>query len=209
MPAQSVPILAEAARMPASRSRHLPNCGRIGMGPAMRKLGFPAAFLVCAALAGCQDFTAQEAVSEPDPAQVKREPPRGVPYDDVHAKALADSRAHAGAAQAQPEVATASHILIRYQGALRTTSDVTRSKDDARKLAEQVARKLQSGADWTATANEYTEDPSGKGTGGKLGTFPKGRMVPEFDNQVFALSPGGLSPVVETGFGFHIIKREN
>lgn len=170
----------------------------------MRKLGFLAAFLACAALAGCPNFTAHEAVSEPDPTQVKREPPRDMPKDDVHAKA-----ALARQPGAQPEMATASHILIRYQGALRTTPDVTRSKDDARKLADQVERKLQNGADWTATANEYTEDPSGKGNGGKLGTFPKGRMVPEFDNQVFALAPGGVSAVVETGFGFHIIKRDN
>ncbi len=178
----------------------------------MRKLGFPAAFLVCAALVGCQSFTAHEKVSEPDPGQVKREPARGIPKDDVHAKAMADSQARLPkppTEQAQVEMATASHILIRYQGALRTTPDVTRSKEDARKLANQIEAKLKRGADWVATANEYTEDPSGKGTGGKLGTFPKGRMVPEFDNQVFALAPGGISPVVETGFGFHVIKREN
>jgi parvulin-like peptidyl-prolyl isomerase len=177
----------------------------------MRKLGFPAAFLLCAALTGCQTFTAQEKVSEPDPSQVKREAKaenRGVPNDDVHAKALADSKAKQAPAAPQ-EMATASHILIRYAGALRTTPDVTRSKEDARKLAEQVVKKLQNGADWVATANEYTEDPSGKGNGGKLGTFPKGRMVPEFDTQVFALQPGAISGVVETSFGFHIIKREN
>ena len=58
-------------------------------------------------------------------------------------------------------------------------------------------------------ANEYTEDPSGKGTGGKLGTFPKGRMVPEFDKPLFALKPGETSDVIETPFGFHIIHREN
>jgi hypothetical protein len=171
----------------------------------MRKLGFPAAFLACAALLGCQAFTADGPVSEPDLAQVKREPSRGMPADHVHAKAMADSQAR----QPQVEMASAAHILIRYAGALRTTPDVTRSKDEARKLAEQVVKKLQAGADWTATANQYTEDPSGKGQGGKLGTFPKGRMVPEFDNQVFALAPGGISGVVETGFGFHVIKREN
>lgn len=174
----------------------------------MQKLGFRAAFLACAGMLGCQTFTAHETVAEPDPAQVKREAPRGMPKDDVHAKAMADSKAHMEPAQPQLEMATASHILIRYQGALRTTPDITRSKDDAHRLAEQIVKKLQGGADWTATANEYTEDPSGKGNGGKLGTFPKGRMVPEFDTQVFALPPGGISGVVETGFGFHVIKRD-
>ncbi|HEX5657918.1 MAG TPA: peptidylprolyl isomerase [Polyangiales bacterium] len=147
-------------------------------------------------------------MSEPEPSQVKREPVRGIPNDNVHAKVQADPNARQ-AAQPAVETATASHILIRYAGALRTTPDVTRSKDEARQLAERIVKKLRGGADWTATANEFTEDPSGKGQGGKLGTFPKGRMVPEFDNQVFSLAPGGISGVVETGFGFHIIKREN
>lgn len=171
----------------------------------MRKLGFLAAFLLCAALTGCQAFTARESVSEPDPSQVQRahsKPKSNVP--DGHAHAKLDK-----AKEAPVETATASHILIRYAGALRTTPDVTRSKEEARKLAEQVVKKLENGADWTVTANEYTEDPSGKGNGGRLGTFPKGRMVPEFDTQVFALAPGAISGVVETGFGFHVIKREN
>ena len=93
---------------------------------------------------------------------------------------------------------------------MRTTADITRNKEDARKLADDVAKKAAAqGADFTTLANEYTEDPSGKGTGGKLGTFPKGRMVPEFDQPLFALKPGETSDVIETPFGFHIIHREN
>jgi parvulin-like peptidyl-prolyl isomerase len=184
------------------------------MAAAMRKLGFCAAFLVSAALAACQTFTAEEKVSEPDPAQVKRGATelKAVPKDDVHSRALQEAKNKAlEAAQpgAKVETATASHILIRYAGALRTSADVTRSKEDARKLAEQVLQKVQASGDFAAVANEYTEDPTGKGNGGKLGTFPKGRMVPEFDQQVFALQPGGVSGVVETGFGFHLIKRDN
>jgi hypothetical protein len=193
----------------ASCDRHLPKSCRSGIGPAMQKLGLSAAFLVCAALVGCQAFTAQETVSEPDPSQVKRDE-KAIPKDDVHAKALAQAKAKEAAAPGPAvETATASHILIRYAGALRTTPDVTRSKEDAKKLAEQLVKKLQGGADFTALANEFTEDPSGKTTGGKLGTFPRGRMVPEFDKPVFALPPGGVSDVVETAFGYHIIKREN
>ena len=52
------------------------------------------------------------------------------------------------------------------------------------------------------------EDPSGKGRGGKLGTFGRGRMVPEFDKATFALEPGQTSGVIETAFGYHIIHRE-
>jgi hypothetical protein len=195
------------------------------MAAAMRKLGISAAFLACClaclGLSGCQVFTAGEQVSEPNLADarknVKAEATTPMPNDAVHAgvgKAKEVAPAAAPAAPAAPatppEVATASHILIRYAGALRTGPEVTRSKDDAKKLADTIDKKAKArGADFAALANEFTEDPSGKGTGGKLGTFPRGRMVPEFDKPVFSLPPGGVSDVVETAFGFHIIKREN
>lgn len=192
----------------------------------MRKLGISVALLGC--LCACQAFTAGEPVSEPDPAAVRAaltaqaaaraeanphghgsphggRPPAPNPHDprDPH-------KAAEEGAEEPAETATASHILIRYAGALRTTADITRSKADAQKLATEVAKKAaRPGADFATLANEYTEDPSGKGRGGKLGTFPKGRMVPEFDKPLFALRPGEVSGVIETPFGFHIIYREN
>jgi parvulin-like peptidyl-prolyl isomerase len=86
---------------------------------------------------------------------------------------------------------------------------VTRTKEQAQKLAEQLVKKAQKpGANFAKLADEYTEDPSGKGKGGMLGVFERGRMVPEFDKATFALQPGQTSGVVESGFGFHIIYRE-
>ena len=158
-------------------------------------------------------------MSEPDPVAVRGKQasaPNPRPAEPTQGSANPHGQPpnpHAPAAQQagaeQPETATASHILIRYAGAMRTTADIKRSKDEAQKLAAQVAKKAAApGADFTALANEYTEDPSGKGNGGKLGTFPKGRMVPEFDKPLFALAPGATSDVIETPFGFHIIHRE-
>lgn len=196
------------------------------MAPAMRNQAILVALLGWLALAGCPAFTAGEPVSEPDPIAVRQaqapaakapSPGAGAPgHDDVHGADGhgadvhgADKAKEVALPAAQPETATASHILIRYAGALRTTPDVTRSKAAASKLARRVARKARArGANFAALADEYTEDPSGKGRGGKLGTFPKGRMVPEFDKPLFALNPGEVSDVIETGFGFHIIHRE-
>lgn len=192
----------------------------------MRKLGFSPAFLACClaclGLVGCQVFTAGETVSEPNPADVRKaaqaEAKPAMPHDAVHAgvgKAKEAAPVPAPAAPDAPpappaEVATASHILIRYAGAMRTGPEITRTKEEAKKLADSVGKKAKAkGADFAALANEFTEDPSGKTTGGKLGTFPRGRMVPEFDKPVFALPPGGVSDVVETAFGYHVIKREN
>jgi parvulin-like peptidyl-prolyl isomerase len=173
----------------------------------MRKYAVLLNLLACAAssasFSGCQMFTAGENVSEPDPAQTRAKQGQTARLKDEAHKAK-----EAPVAQA-PETATAAHILIRYAGSMRAPADVTRSKEDARKLAEKVdALAKAPGADFAALANEYTEDPSGKGNGGRLGTFGRGRMVPEFDKATFELQPGGVSDVVESPFGFHIIYRE-
>lgn len=172
----------------------------------MQKYAVLAALLGSLAAIGCQTFTAGEAVSEPDLATAKRAPARPTSAGAEKAKEAAPPAEAAPA----PETATASHILIRYAGAMRTTGDITRNKEEARKLAKEVWQKASApGADFAALADQYTEDPSGKGRGGKLGTFPRGRMVPEFDKPLFELKPGMVSDVIETSFGFHIIHRES
>ena len=172
----------------------------------MRKSAISLALLVCTAgLAGCQVFTAGETVSDPDPVQTRAK-------SGTMARAAAKDDGHGHAAkEVQPaETATASHILIRYLGSARAPADVTRSKEEAKQLAESIAKKARApGADFGALAGQYTEDPSGKSNGGRLGTFPRGKMVPEFDTATFELSPGSVSDVIETQYGFHIIYREN
>jgi len=153
-------------------------------------------------------FTSGETVSEPDPAQV-RSAAAAAEKKPARAPSANPHDPHAGLGEAAPEIAKASHILIRYAGSARAPSEVTRTKEQAQKLAEEVVRKAKApGADFAALADQFTEDPSGKGRGGSLGAFPKGRMVPEFDKATFALGPGQVSDVVETSFGFHIIHRE-
>jgi parvulin-like peptidyl-prolyl isomerase len=175
----------------------------------MRKSAISLALLLCSA--GCQVFTAGEPVSEPDPTQAHahaKAPAHGDAAKQAHGKVSAAAKEVA--AQGAPESATASHILIRYAGSMRAPADVTRSKEEARRLADNIARKARApGADFASLAGEYTEDPSGKNTGGRLGTFTRGRMVPEFEKATFELEPGQVSEVVETAFGYHVIYREN
>jgi protein-export membrane protein SecD len=105
------------------------------------------------------------------------------------------------------EKVKASHILVSYKGATRAAETVTRSKDEAKALAEKIATELKAApADFEAKAKEYTDDPSGKTNGGDLGEFGRGQMTKAFEDAAFAMNVGDISNVVETEFGFHIIK---
>jgi hypothetical protein len=101
----------------------------------------------------------------------------------------------------------ASHILISYQGAQRARPTVTRSKSEARRLAESIrAEAVAPGADFAALARRSSDGPSGP-RDGALGRFSRRAMVKPFSDAAFALEPDQVSGVVETVFGFHVIKR--
>jgi parvulin-like peptidyl-prolyl isomerase len=107
-----------------------------------------------------------------------------------------------------PEVRIgASHVLIQYKGSLRAAPTVTRSKDEAKKLATEIAAKAKKGQDFAGLAKQYSDEPGAKERAGSLGKFGKGQMVKPFEDAAFALQPGDVSGVVETDFGFHVIKR--
>lgn len=96
-------------------------------------------------------------------------------------------------------------ILIAYQGASRAT--VTRMKDEARRLAETVREEtLKPGADFAALVRRYSEAPDAA-QGGDFGVYAKGTMLPAFDKAAFALQVGGISSIIESRFGFHILQR--
>jgi parvulin-like peptidyl-prolyl isomerase len=105
-----------------------------------------------------------------------------------------------------PSQIGARHILVAYKGATRAAPEVTRSKEEARKIAEKVAEEVKAGADWDALWREHSDEPGGR-EGGDLGLFERGQMVPAFESTAFGLTPGETSDVVETPFGFHVIQR--
>jgi hypothetical protein len=100
----------------------------------------------------------------------------------------------------------ASHVLIQYEGATR--SKATRTKEEARALATDVLARAKKGESFADLARELSDDP-GKADGGDLGAFELERMVAPFSNAVSKVEPGEFVPeVVETEFGFHVIRRE-
>lgn len=108
---------------------------------------------------------------------------------------------------AGPQKISAKHILISYKGAEHAMPGVTRTEQEARALAEQIANNAkQPGADWSALA-QNTDEPGSKETGGDLGPFQRGQMVGAFERAAFSLAVGEVSGVVQTPFGFHVIQR--
>ncbi|MBN2193920.1 MAG: peptidyl-prolyl cis-trans isomerase [Polyangiaceae bacterium] len=109
--------------------------------------------------------------------------------------------------EAEPTEIAAQHVLIAYRGAKNVPRTVRRSKAEARKLAEEIVTKARGGAEFAKLAEAYSDDPGTRTNLGNLGKFPKDKMVPEFSGPAFKLGEGEISDVVETPFGFHVIKR--
>jgi peptidyl-prolyl cis-trans isomerase C len=103
-----------------------------------------------------------------------------------------------------PEQVRASHILISTKPT-DPNGDPNQAKVRAKQKAEELLKKVKGGADFAALAKENSSCPSAA-QGGDLGSFPRGQMVKPFEDAAFALKVGQISDLVETQFGYHIIK---
>jgi peptidyl-prolyl cis-trans isomerase D len=129
------------------------------------------------------DFAAQAAVGE--------------------AEARAYYQSHLDDRFTDPEEVRARHILVKVAA---DADQATRDK--ARAEADDLLKQARGGADFAALAQAHSGDTGSAEKGGDLGFFPHGKMVPSFDAAAFALEPGQVSDVVESPFGFHVIKVE-
>ena len=108
----------------------------------------------------------------------------------------------------QPKELSAAHILIMHKDSQRAPAEITRSRQEALALAQQVAKEAKTkDADFAALAKKYSDGPSGP-RGGSLGNFEPDRMVKPFSDATMKLAIGEVSDPVETAFGYHVIRRQ-
>lgn len=101
--------------------------------------------------------------------------------------------------QAAPATVTFRQVVVAPKASAA-------AKARARAKADSLYAEIKKGGDFEQIAKRESMDPSSKPQGGDLGWNRRGAMVPEFERVMFALSPGQVSPVIETAFGFHIIR---
>jgi peptidyl-prolyl cis-trans isomerase D len=103
----------------------------------------------------------------------------------------------------RPEQVRARHILVRLPEDAEADAVAT-----AQERMDAIEKRIRDGADLADVALEVSEDPGSKEQGGDLGFFPRGRMVPPFEEAAFSLEPGAISEVIRTTHGLHLIRVE-
>lgn len=98
--------------------------------------------------------------------------------------------------------------LVSFSQVVMAPQASDSAKAVARQKAETILDSIRAGADFEEMAKRYSQDPGSAESGGDLGWFRRGQMVREFEDAAFALPDGTVSNVVETEFGYHIIKVE-
>lgn len=174
------------------------------------KLTAAPAFVLAVVLSGCPFFTSDadpganrgdgtairiESAPAPAPAPAPR--PQVVPTPAPSPSA---------APTPSGETVSVRHILVQYQGSQRAAPDNERTKEVALERAQEALAKARAGEDFAELAAEYSDGPT-RTRGGDLRSFGRGRMHPAFEQAAFSLEVDGVSDIVETPFGYHVILR--
>jgi peptidyl-prolyl cis-trans isomerase D len=108
-----------------------------------------------------------------------------------------------------PESVSVSHILIKTPPAGPDGKVDQKAVDAAKAKAQDILKQVKAGANFAELAKKYSDDPGSAKNGGSLGPIQRGRTVPEFEKVAFSLPKGQISDLVQTTYGFHIIKVDD
>jgi len=166
------------------------------MRRARRSIGRvgPVSFLAAALAAGLCACGSKE-----EPRAPEAKPPK--------ARAEAAKSAPVDAAPKSTERYAASNILIAYAGAEKAAPSVTRSKEEAKALADQLYGRISAGEDFGALADRYSDGPE-RGHAGRLGVFSTAKMLPAISRTIAGLVEGEVAKPVESAMGYHVLRRD-
>jgi peptidyl-prolyl cis-trans isomerase D len=108
-----------------------------------------------------------------------------------------------------PEQVSVSHILIKTPLPGTDGKVDPKGVEEARKKAEDVLKQVKAGGNFAELAKKYSDDPGSGKAGGSLGFIGRGRTVPEFEKAAFSLPKGSISDLVQSSYGFHIIRVDD
>ena len=151
-------------------------------------------------------FACDQPSASPLPASSAPPAIPSAPVPSVAPSAAPEAVASTAPAPA-PDAIIAQHILVAYKTAKRAPKGVTRSKAEAKARATDALTKIRSGTTFEDAVTEYSDDAGSASRMGSVGKFHRDDMDPAFSAAAFALRVGQVSDLVETPFGFHIIKR--
>jgi peptidyl-prolyl cis-trans isomerase NIMA-interacting 1 len=166
----------------------------------MKKLYWLAACAMCLGMAAC-DGTLTGI------GRVPRAPEPALPPAPVETVEPTDPAAPAAAPEPEAEEISAQHLLVMYQGSKSAPRSIKRSREEALTRATEALEAIKKGQDFDKVVAIYTDEPGGSRRRGSLGKFTRDRMVKPFSDAAFALDVGEVSTVIETPFGFHVIRR--
>jgi hypothetical protein len=107
----------------------------------------------------------------------------------------------------EPAQIRAQHMLVMHRDSKAAPPTVVRTKAEARARAEEALQKIKDGADVDEIFSKYSDELGAASRAGDLGKFAKKQMVRKFSEVAFKLKVGEISEIVETEFGYHIIRR--
>jgi hypothetical protein len=174
------------ARVPAKTPR-MPHWRKVRAGGAA----------VLLAVLGC-DGTITGIGRVPRPAET--------PLPAAPVETVARSGADGGPASRVTEIA-AQHLVVMYKGSMKAPEGVKRTREEARARAFEALARVKAGEDFDKVIAAYTDEEGGAARRGDLGSFTRDRMVKPFSDAAFALEVGQISTVIESPFGFHVIRR--
>jgi peptidyl-prolyl cis-trans isomerase NIMA-interacting 1 len=136
------------------------------------------------------------------------QPPPTASAPSASAPSVAPISTPSAAASAPiPDRIGCQHILVAYKGAKNAPSGVNRSKAEAKARAEKLLQDAKASKDFAALAKDNSDDPGSATRNGSVGKFKRDEMTKPFSDAAFKLQVDEVSPVTESAFGFHVIKR--